>query len=88
MGYQILAISMYRPEKLRESLQRHQLTYTMLSDSAAVAPTAFGLAYTGNNSNTSTLEMASGQNHHILPVPAAFIIGTDRIIKFEYINML
>jgi len=32
------------------------------------------------------LETASGMNHHILPVPAVFIIGKDEIIKYEYIN--
>jgi peroxiredoxin len=32
------------------------------------------------------IQKGSGQKHHILPVPAAFIIGTDGLIKFEYIN--
>ena len=86
MGYQILAVSMDRPDKLRESLNEHELTYTLLSDSAAVATKAFGLAYKATNSNTGTLESFSGRQHHILPVPAAFIIGTDGMIKFEYIN--
>jgi len=86
LGYQILAVSMDRPDKLRESLNEHDLTYTLLSDSGAVATKAFGLAYKATNSNTSRLESYSGRDHHILPVPAAFIIGTDSIIKFEYIN--
>jgi peroxiredoxin len=32
------------------------------------------------------LEGASGESHHVLPVPATFIIGTDGIINFAYIN--
>ena len=29
---------------------------------------------------------ASGENHYIRPVSAAFVIGTDGVISFEYIN--
>lgn len=93
LGYQIIAVSMDRPAKLRESLQEHQLTYTLLSDSTARAAKAFGLAYqVGSETvhrlqdNSMDIEEASGENHNILPVPAAFIVGTDGIIKFEYIN--
>lgn len=32
------------------------------------------------------LEQASGRQHHILPVPAAFIIDTQGVIKFKYVN--
>ena len=86
LGYQILAISMDRPAKLRESSTEHDLGYTLLSDSAAVATKAFGLAFRATNSNTDRLESYSERPHHILPVPAAFIVGTDGMIKFEYIN--
>lgn len=86
LGYQILAVSMDRPGKLRETLDKHDLAYILLSDSAATATRAFGLAFRATNSNTERLEAASGRTHHILPVPAAFLIGTDGMIKFEYIN--
>ena len=32
------------------------------------------------------LEDASGEKHHLLPVPAVFIVGSDGIIRFEYVN--
>ncbi len=32
------------------------------------------------------LEEGSGENHHMLPVPAVFIAGTDGIIQFSYAN--
>ncbi len=32
------------------------------------------------------LEEASGENHHMLPVPAVFIAGIDGIIQFSYAN--
>lgn len=93
LGYQILAISMDRPRELRESRGKHQLHYTLLSDSAAVAARAFGLAYRVKDTKVKQLkkgdmniEKASGKSHHILPVPAAYIIGTDGKIRFEYTN--
>ncbi len=32
------------------------------------------------------LEEASGEKHHQLPVPAVFVVGTDSLIQFEYVN--
>lgn len=32
------------------------------------------------------LEAASGEKHHMLPVPAVFIVGTGGIIDFVYAN--
>lgn len=29
---------------------------------------------------------ASGEKHNMLPIPSAFIIGQDGIIKFAYVN--
>ncbi len=63
-----------------------------MSDSKMIGAQAFGIAFqvakeTLVRRNFGTeLEDASGEEHHLLPVPAAFIIGTDGIIKFEYVN--
>lgn len=93
MGYQLLAIGMDNPAHMKASIQRHQLTYTLLSDSDAVAAKAYGLAfhvddtmvqiYKGYNIN---LDEASGNSNHILPVPAVYLVGTDHIIRFSYYN--
>ena len=32
------------------------------------------------------LEKASGENHHVLPAPATYIIGKDGVINFAYVN--
>ncbi len=92
-GYQIVAISIDKPEKLKESLDKHKLNYTLLSDSKAEASTAFGLAfYVGDDynkmllSHNMNLEEASGEKHHILPVPAVFIVDETGTIQFEYVN--
>lgn len=93
MGYQIIAISVDRFENLPATLEKHQLKYTLLSDNQAQATRAFGLAYKVSDATFRrlhqfgmNLEKASGEEHHILPVPAAFLIGTDGVIKFSYVN--
>lgn len=93
MGYQLIAVSADRAEKLAETKQKDSLDYTLLSDSKTTAAQALGLAFRVEEStverykkNKMDLEEASGEQHHLLPVPAAFIVGMDGIIKFEYVN--
>lgn len=93
LGYQIIAISIDKPEKLKESLDKHQLSYTLLSDSKAEASTEFGLAFKVADdynkmllSHNMNLEEASGEKHHILPVPAVFIVDQEGVLQFEYVN--
>ena len=45
MGYQILAISVDKPEVLKKTLTKSELSYTLLSDSPADVLKAFGIAY-------------------------------------------
>ena len=54
---------------------------------------AFGLAFRVDDelnekylSYDIDLERASGEDHHVLPAPATYIIGTDGVINFAYIN--
>ncbi|MCH7826911.1 MAG: AhpC/TSA family protein [Bacteroidetes bacterium] len=93
LGYQLIAISIDRPAKLKESLDKIKLNYTLLSDSNASASIALGIAFKVDDNTIElykkygiNLGAASGKNHHILPVPSVFIIGKDQIIKYEYVN--
>ena len=93
LGYQILAISPDRPEKLRVSLDKLGLEYSLLSDSDMTASRAFGLAYRVDDETFEALkgygldiEEASGRTHRLLPVPAALVVGTDGVIRFRYFN--
>lgn len=93
LGYQILAISPDQPEKLRDSGNTEKLTYTLLSDAAMAASKAFGIAFRVDDATVEKykgygidLEAASGETHHLLPVPAVFIVGTDGVISFVYVN--
>lgn len=93
LGYQLIAISPDRPEKLRETLDRYEFRYALFSDSKAEAIKAFGLAFRVSQQTLDRyktinidLEDASGESHHVLPVPAAFIVGSDGVIKYSYVN--
>ncbi|MBD3290084.1 redoxin domain-containing protein, partial [candidate division KSB1 bacterium] len=93
IGYQIIAISVDRFENLSQTISKQQLNYVLLSDNQAQVTRAFGLAYKVSDETFDMLkghgldlEEASGQQHHILPVPAAFLVGTDGVIKFSYVN--
>lgn len=93
MGYQILAVSVDRPEVLKETLSDVELTYTLLSDSPADVMKAFGIAYRVDDKTVTRyksigidLEKSSGYDHHILPAPAVFIIDQEGVVKFQYVN--
>lgn len=93
LGYQFIGISADRPEKIRNTIKKHDQKYLLLSDNKMTGAKAFGIAFKVDEKTLNKykeygidLEDASGETHHILPVPAVFVIGTDGIIKFEYIN--
>lgn len=92
LGYQIIAISPDRPEKLKEASQKNKLEYTLLSDSSMEYSRAMGLAFRLDdetfkkykNEYKIDIEADSGQKHHQLPVPAAFIADGRGVIKYAY----
>jgi peroxiredoxin len=93
MGFDIWFISIDRPEVLYESLQDPDIGYTLYSDSRLEATRAFGLAFRVDEEMVERyltydvdLEAASGENHHVLPAPATFLIGSDGIIRFQFTN--
>ncbi len=93
LGYQVLAISADRPEKLAETHEQFGFRYLLLSDSRMEAARAFGIAFKVDDATVQKyrgygidLEGASGRAHHMLPVPSVFIVGTDGVIRFAYCN--
>jgi len=94
MGFDIWFISVDRPELLYESLEQADIGYQVLSDAGLDATRAFGLAFRVPDELVQKyltfdidLEAASGQTHHVLPVPSTFIIGSDGIIRFQYTHI-
>jgi peroxiredoxin len=93
MGYQILAISPDKPQNLKESLGKHHINYTLLSDRTMEITRKFGLAYQVSQeiqgrmqSKGISLDSSTGNNLHMLPVPAAYVVDRKGIIRFVYFN--
>ncbi len=93
LGFRIVAVSPDRPAKLVQSKRKHDLGYTLLSDSDAEAARAYGIAFRVDASTVDRykgygidLEDASGRDHHVLPVPSVFLVGSDGRIAWRYSN--
>ncbi len=94
LGYQILAVCTDQPESLRATMTKDRLTYTLLSDRSMAAAGAFKVAYrvTGEvakkyaSYHIELPEIPGEPSARWLPVPAIFVIGRDRRIKFAEFN--
>jgi peroxiredoxin len=94
-GYEVLFLSMDRPEILRSSLkddiENEVAKYTLLSDASATAAKAFRVAFRVDDETYAKykgfgldLEVASGEKHHLLPVPAVYVIDRKGKILFAH----
>jgi peroxiredoxin len=93
LGYRVLAISPDRPERVAEAAAEADFNYSLYSDASAEAASAFGLAFRVDAATYEKLmgygidlEAASGRDHHLLPVPAVFIVDQENRIRFRYFN--
>jgi peroxiredoxin len=93
LGYQIIAVSPDRPAKVDSVKGKSSLDYVLLSDTKLATARALGVAFKLDDDTVSKyaefgidLQQASGESHHMLPVPSIFVFGTDARIKFEYVN--
>ncbi len=95
MGFDILFVSADLPEKLRASLKEENadVPYTLLSDSSMEIAQSYGVAFDVDEEYRlwllglgKDIEEASGEKHHILPVPTIYLIDTRGVIQFQYSN--
>lgn len=93
LGYQVIAVSPDRPAKVDSVKGGSSLDYVLLSDTKLATARALGVAFKLDDDTVSKyakfgidLQQASGESHHMLPVPSIFVFGTDARIKFEYVN--
>lgn len=91
LGYQVIGVSPDRAAKLRESKEKIEPGFRLLSDSAMDGARAFGIAFRVDDSYNTKLRMfgidiedASGKKHHLLPVPSVFLIAPDG--KIQYVH--
>jgi peroxiredoxin len=93
LGFHIIGISPDQPARIQETIQQLDIRFNLLSDSTMEVSKAFRVAYEADQRTLSALaqhgidlEAASGENHHLLPVPAVFLVAGNGIIQFEYVN--
>ena len=94
LGYQVVAISPDKPETIEESAKKHELDYTLLSDSDLALAMRLGVAFQVDAGTVEKykgygLDLAAasgGKSENRLPVPSLFIVGTDMKIKFVHVN--
>ncbi len=94
LGFQVVAISPDVPMNLQKAIEKNDLQYTLLSDNELKLTAAMGLAYRVSDATFTRykergldLEEASGGNdHHGLPVPAAYLIDKEGLVHFNYVN--
>lgn len=94
LGYGLVAITPDSFEKLDSSVVRAgEIDYTLLSDKNASAINDFGISWKVDDrlyhkyktKYGLDMEWWSGSNHHLLPVPAVFIIKGGKII-YQHVN--
>lgn len=87
LGYQVIAVSPDGPEKLKPTLEKAEISYTLLSDKSGELTKATGLAFKAPSNYDKLLIESQGKNAELfLPVPSLFILNEKSEILFEYIN--
>ncbi|MFK7956251.1 MAG: peroxiredoxin-like family protein [Lysobacterales bacterium] len=95
LNQDVVFISPDRVELLAEALadEDDQPSYQLASDADSKIAEAFGIAFKVDPEThkryeeySTFLEEKSGFDHHQLPAPAVFIVDTDGVIKFSYVN--
>ncbi len=92
MGYQIIAISPDSPEKLGKTVEKNELSYTLLSDNQLNTAQSLGIAFKLDEATVEKYKKynidlyRSAQGDPLMPVPTVMILDKSGKIKFEYIN--
>ncbi len=93
MGYQLLAITPDTPEQLVQMEKDANLGYQLLSDTDVSVGAAFGLRFKLTQRYIDHVVSVQGpekdlgkQNEGYMLTPGAFVLGTDGVIKFAYVN--
>ena len=93
LGYQVLAVSPDTPENVKRIEGQRSYGYRLFSDTKLEAMAKMGIVYKVDDAMLEKykgygidLEAASGETHHLLPVPSLFIVDTEGQIRFAYVD--
>jgi peroxiredoxin len=93
LGAQLVAISPNLPDKSLSSIEKHSLTFEVLSDIENKISRQFGLVFT-LNAQLQPLYQQFGidipafndDESYELPIPATYVINSDGIIKLAFVD--
>lgn len=92
-GAELVAISPELPDKSLDTQARHALEFDVLSDRGNHVSEAFGLAFELPEqlrpiytSLGIDIPAFNGDASFMLPVPATYVIDSDRTIRFHFVN--
>ncbi|WP_448547430.1 peroxiredoxin-like family protein [Thalassotalea fusca] len=97
LGYQLIGVSTDSTDMLQKSIKDKALGYQLLSDFESELSQAFGLAYFATAKTTKRYlnamdlknplqKNATGESRLVLPAPAVYVINTDGLVTFSYVN--
>lgn len=97
LGFQLIGISTDNEQDLQKSIGKHQLNYQLLADFNSATSQAFGLAYFSSQKVTDRYlammdlknplqKNKAGDERLVLPVPAIYVVDSQGLIQFNYVN--
>lgn len=93
LGWNLMAVSPDKFSEMDKTAAEEELDYDLYSDASANVISAFGLNWKVDDETFTKykekyeidLEAWSGEDHHLLPVPAVYVIK-DGVVQFHYVN--
>ena len=97
LGFQLIGISTDNVQNLQKSIGKNQLNYQLLADFESKISQRFGLAFFTSEDVTKRYlkalklknplqKNAAGEERLILPVPAIYVIDSQGLVQFNYVN--
>jgi peroxiredoxin len=93
LGASLVAISPQVPERLVEIKERHKLSFFVASDKDNQLGRKFGIVFSANEESQKALQAKgtnlgdiTGTGTWDLPMPAAIVIGQDRVVRFAQVS--
>ena len=87
LGYQIMAISPDAVTELSKTGAKDEINYQLLSDADGSFSQEVGIAFKAPERYENRLfKVSDGENKGHLPVPSVFVLNSEGLILFEYIN--
>jgi len=93
-GASLIAISVDKPDEELKTKQKHGLSFRIVSDPKASLLGKYNVRYkvpedlvaTYKQKHGIDLEASSGEKHHIIAVPAVFVINKARKVVYSFVD--